>query len=166
MTRTKHETHTIQTWPGGASFEYRGDPDGPANQKSLRAGYYQARVPCRAPNCGWGGFIPNPNHVTPCQSCASTGYVDNPRKNPWRKGTADEWRTIRTAIRAELYARNYVLCCVSSLVDDLIKAAGSGELTGDLAEGFGDDEIRNIYRDTSDWTVEQCRDYINEHGDI
>jgi len=33
------ETRTIQTWPGGQSFEYRGDPFGPADQRTLRAGH-------------------------------------------------------------------------------------------------------------------------------
>lgn len=129
MTRTKRETTTIQTWPGGQSFEYRGDPDGPSNQRSLRAGYYR----------GEG-------------------------RNPWRKGTEEEWRTIRIAVRAEMYARRDVLQCVSALVDDLIKAANSGDLSGDLAEGFGYDEIRGLYRDTDNFTADECREYADEHG--
>jgi hypothetical protein len=36
MTRRHTETNTIQTWPSGASFTYRGDPHGPENQRSLR----------------------------------------------------------------------------------------------------------------------------------
>lgn len=124
------ETRTIQIWPGGASYEYTGDPDGPAEQKQLRKGFTRSE----------GG------------------------SNRWRAGTAEEWRTIRVALRAEMYAQRDVLQCVSSLIDDLIKAANSGELRGDLAEGFGYDEIRNLYKDPSDWTLEQCQDYANDHG--
>lgn len=130
MTRKRQETRTIQLWPGGESFEYRGDPDGPDNQKSLRK-----------------------------------GYASRDETNPWRKGTADEWRKIRINLRAEMYGRRDVLGCDSSLVDDLIKAASSGIDVRDLAEGFSYDEIRNIYKDPSDWTLEQCRDYVREHGD-
>lgn len=39
MTRTTRHTTTIQTWPGGTSYEYRGDLDGPINQRSLRGGH-------------------------------------------------------------------------------------------------------------------------------
>lgn len=121
------ETRTIQTWPSGASYEYRGDLDGPAEQRQLRKGY--------------------------------------DRDAPWRAGTAEEWRTIRVALRAEMYAQRDVLRCVSALVDDLIKAANGGELRGDLAEGFSYDEIRGLYKDPSDWTVEECRDYVRDLGD-
>lgn len=200
MTRssTRKETHTIQTWPGGASFEYRGDPDGPANQKSLRAGHYQARLRCAGdcrrtwvedgqlylqgsaaplssvfvdvcddPRAGKhcvGDPLNYPERVSLCQLCKGEGWTDNPKRNPWRKGTDEEWRTIRIALRAELYARNYIQACASALVDDLIKAASSGELSGDLAEGFGYDAIRGLYKNPSDWTAEQCRDYIRDYS--
>lgn len=81
----------------------------------------------------------------------------------WRDGTAEEWRKIRIALRAELYAANYIKGCDSAIVDDLIKAAGSGELSGDLREAFSYDEIRNIYADPSDWDAERCREYANDH---
>ena len=130
MTRTKREVRSIQTWPGGQVFTYRGDPDGPANTRSLRV----------------------------------TSYNGEPQK-PWRKGTADEWRTIKIALRAEIYADRDILCCDSSLVDDLIKAAGCGDpRNGDLAEAFSYDEIRNLYRDPSDWDATQCREYAEEQG--
>lgn len=198
MTRTRKETRTIQTWPSGKSFEYRGDPDGPANQKSLRAGHYAAHQRCTADcwalrwsdgaavlpghgvvpgvsrgddrvgrNCivrevpgGVAGFV-----VEICPMCKGEGYTPNPEKNPWRKGTDDEWRTIRIALRAELYQRNYIHRNLTALVTDLMEAANSGELRGDLAEGFGYDEIRGLYKDPSDWTLEQCRDYVRDLGD-
>lgn len=168
MTRTKGETRTIQTWPGGASFEYRGDPDGPPNQRSLRAGHYQARVRCTVPGCEWyytprrtaaPDELPTP---TPCATCDNTGYINNPTRNPWRKGTADEWRTIRIALRAELYQRNMILACMSSLVGDLLTAAS--EIGGDLGEAFEIDQIRNVYRDFSDADADTCRAYASDHG--
>ena len=80
----------------------------------------------------------------------------------WRAGTADEWRQIEIATLAQIYADRDVLCCDSSLVDDLIKSAWDS--TGDLAEGFRAEEIRGLYRDPSDWTLEQCRDYLSDYG--
>lgn len=124
----KRETRTIQTWPGGASYEYRGDPDGPAKQRQLRPGYN--------------------------------------REARWRPGTEDEWRQIRIELRAEIYGDRDILGCDSALVDDLIKAAGVyGGKHSDLLDGFSYEEIRNIYKDPSDWTLEQCRDYIRDLGD-
>lgn len=196
--RSQRETKTIQTWPGGQSFEYRGDPDGPANQKSLRAGHYQAMVRCPSdcrvvwledgelftqgsaapvssvyvnpsddPRAGkhcLGDPVNYPERFHICSYCKGAGHVKNPKTNPWRKGTADEWRKIRISLRAEIYWSQNGLGCDSSLVDDLIKAASSGEVSGDLAEGFGYDEIRNIYADPSDWDAEQCREYAEDNG--
>ncbi len=126
--RKTRPTKTLQLWPGGRSLEYRGDPDGPANQKSLRD--------------------PGRN-----------GQPDG----RWRKGTADEWRQIRIEERAEMYQRNYILACQSSLVGDLIRHASEGE-RGDLSEGFAIDEIRNMYRDFSDADAATCREYADDHG--
>lgn len=124
----KRESRSLQVWPGGASFTYRGDPDGPADQKELKRGYgHEAK--------------------------------------DWRPGTPEEWRQIRIELRAELYGERDILGCDSSLVGDLIRAANSGELSpGDLAEGFEYDNMRGIYADPSDWTIEQCRDWLEDHG--
>lgn len=216
MTRTKGKhvsTTTIQIWPGGKSVEYRGEIDGPANQRSLRAGHYSARIACRgADSCeritrsyrgdtpgAWGayfsdgdlGYLTVPDddprignyciavvtgtgrdqhaELTICPACKGTGFADNPVKNPWRKGTADEWRAVRIEVRAELYGSRDVLGCDSALVDDLIKAANGGELRNDgrdgLREGFDyDSNIRNIYRDCSEFDAAQCREYASDEG--
>jgi hypothetical protein len=191
MTRRPTTTTTIQTWPGGQSFEYRGDPDGPANQRSLRQGHYQGRIRCEndcrqvrrayhegeeltdprlaeldGKYCTWDasreGWLAT---AQVCPTCKGDGYVPNPKRNPWREGTVDEWRAIRREIRAGMYADRDVLGCDSALVDDLIKAAAGGELErGDLAEGFGYDEIRNLYADPGDWGLEQCREYLSDYG--
>lgn len=41
--RSARETTTIQTWPSGRSYTFRGDPHGPANQRSLREGHNPKR---------------------------------------------------------------------------------------------------------------------------
>lgn len=89
----------------------------------------------------------------------------NSSLEPWRPGTPEEWRKIEVETLAKIYADRDVLCCDSSLVDDLIKSANSGDrYVPDLAEGFSDEEIRGLYRDPSDWTLEQCRDYLSDYG--
>lgn len=111
---------TIQIWPNGHSYTYRGDVHAPSIE--IRDG------------------------------------------DAWRTATADEHRTIKINVLAEIYGNRDILGCDSALVDDLIKAAGGGDLTGDLAVGFGYDEIRNLYADPSTWTVDECREYASEHG--
>lgn len=118
---------TIQTWPSGKSYEYRGDIDGPAELRTLR----------------------------------------DPRRNEtpasdWRAGTPAEWRDVRIAVRAEMYQRRDILRCQSSLVDDLIKL--SSDRAGELADAFSYDNVDNIYKDPTDWTADQCREYISDHG--
>lgn len=114
-------SRTIQTWPDGYSYTYRGDEHGPLEQFEI----------CR--------------------------------NGLWRIATADEQRTIRVALRAEMYAANYIKGCDSSLVDALIEAANSGEISSDLANAFSVDELRNLYADPSDWDAAQCRAYADEH---
>ncbi len=36
----------------------------------------------------------------------------------------------------------------------------------ECAAAFGDDEIENLYPDSSDWTIEQCRQWLEEHAEI
>jgi hypothetical protein len=192
-------TTTLQCWPDGRSYEYRGDLHGPASQRSLRDGRYQPRLRCPAPcfrvhrdNADGYGVSPSERAVDEirkdgrvwadprmgaycvttgglsdgavvlCPSCKGAGYVDNPKRNPWRKGTAAEWRAIRINVLANMYADRDVLCCDSSLITDLL-ALGSEE-RGDLARAFSVDSIENEYADPSDWDAETCRDYIREHS--
>lgn len=89
----------------------------------------------------------------------------NSSDEPWRHGTVEEWRQIEIETLAKIYADRDVLCCDSALVDDLIKSANSGDrYVPDLAEGFQYEEIRNLYRDPSDWTLEKCREYLSDYG--
>lgn len=58
------------------------------------------------------------------------------------------------------FIRNNVLGCQSSLVTDLL---GAGLSIGtDLGKAFGIDEIEGLYPDPSDWSAEQCREYIED----
>jgi hypothetical protein len=174
MTRKRTDTHTIQLWPGGQSIEYRGDPDGPKNQRSLRDGHYQDHIRCTA-GCvmgPWGHHKRVKVHLGPdkklCNSCAGSGWVKNPTAHHWRKGTPDEWRQIRINLRAEIYWRNEGKGCDSALVDDLIKAANCGswgrDEVQDLARAFSYDEIRNLYADPSEWDAARCREYAENNG--
>jgi hypothetical protein len=123
-------------------------------------------LPERDPRFGRScvGVFAEPADPKVCPTCGGEGHLKNPKRNPWRKGTPAEWRQIRISLRAELYWRQNGYGCDSSLVSDLISAANSGELSGDLSDGFGYDEIRNLYADPSDWDADQCREYAEEHG--
>lgn len=115
------ETTTIQTWPGGASYTYRGDIHGPAEQRSLRSAY-------------WRG---------------------DDADNPWREGTAEEWRAIKVSTLAQIYADRDVLACQSSLIDDLIKAE---------FEGFQTDDIEGLYPNVAEWDADKCRAWLDDRG--
>lgn len=117
---TKGEPRTLQTWPIGKSYTFRGD--------------------------------------------VHDDMIEIREGDTWRTATADEHRQIKIAVLAEMYADRDVLACDSVLVDDLIKAAMSGELSGDLTDAFSYDEIRGLYADPSDWDAEQCREYAEENG--
>lgn len=120
------DTHTLQCWPGGASFTYQGDIHGPASQRRLRA--------------------------------RTNGNEREPR---WRKGTADEWRQIRIAVQAEIYSDRDILCCQSSLVDDILKRSHE---RGEAFEDITYDDIQNQYPDPDGWTLEECREYASDRG--
>ncbi len=66
-----------------------------------------------------------------------------------------EQREIHANILAERYAANEIHCCQSSLVDSLI---------ADDRAGFTADDIENVYRDFSESTLRECREYMEENG--
>ena len=178
MTR---ETHTIQTWPSGQGFDYRGDPNGPADQRQLRTRHKQLDPSdWGAPECLlWlAEHTQEPNHyasrahdwagevkrfaeyeeVDPGEweqdavQDLQRGVVERMEALSWRDGEQAEWRQILHSRQAERYSDVEIYYCDSSLVDDLIKATGCGELANrnlvaesagsTLAEGFSYDEIR------------------------
>lgn len=68
---------------------------------------------------------------------------------------AETQDTIHANLLAESYVRNEVLCCDSALVD---------ELSRKCMGGFMIEDWENLYPDPSSWTVEECREYIEDHG--
>jgi hypothetical protein len=80
----------------------------------------------------------------------------------WRKATTEEQRAIDIEERAELFLERDILCCDSSLVSELIQHAY--DLPRDLQEAFNLEECVNLRPDPSDWNLDQCRDYLNDHG--
>lgn len=56
---------------------------------------------------------------------------------------------------AERLQEQDVLACQSALVDDLLKT--------DM-DGFGIDDLENLYPDPDGWTYEQCKEYASDHG--
>jgi hypothetical protein len=51
----------------------------------------------------------------------------------------------------------------SSLIGDLLKLADCMGGNDDLAAAFSIDNIENLYPNPEDWTVEQCREYLNDY---
>ena len=69
--------------------------------------------------------------------------------------------------RAEALLQHDVHCCQSALVDSLLKLSGESFTLDDnreLAGAFGWEEVENLYPDPSDWTVKQCREYLDDYG--
>ena len=56
---------------------------------------------------------------------------------------------------AESLFRNDVLACQSCLVDELLK---------ENREGFQPEDIENIFADPEEWTLDKCRDWLDDHG--
>lgn len=73
-----------------------------------------------------------------------------------RPATERENRDIQANCLAQNYHDRDLLCNDSSLITDL---------TEKEFEGFTVDDIEGIYANTSEWTLQQCYDYIAEHGD-
>lgn len=172
MTRKGHQdTKTLQVWPGGESYTYRGDLWGPEGRRSLRAAGTGELTRCNAPAVRYGanGYRVCQAHVTdqtPHPLTEDWQRCDAQIVPKWRKGTAEEWRRIRVEARAERLQREEIYCCDSALVDELIKLAGSlaGESSDGIAGAFGYEEIRNLYADPSEWDAAQCREYAEENG--
>jgi hypothetical protein len=69
--------------------------------------------------------------------------------------------------RAQALLDHDVFCCQSALVDDLLKTLCETPMTDgnhDIIVGFAIDEIENLYPDPSDWTLKECREYLDDCG--
>lgn len=136
-TNTTPQEKSIQVvWPSGKSYRVRGEGD------RLEILYvYDSTGNCRP-----------------------ASYNESPRPGDERQGIYFEWlpptqeerREIEIEERAEIYQRRDVLCCDSHFVE---------ELRDHEFPGFSIDDIEGVYTDTSEWTVQDCLDYLDEQGE-
>lgn len=99
-------------------------------------------------------------------SVMSRGNVNGPRLEiregkVWRRTTSSERHAIKTEELAEAYAEHDILCCDSVLVDEF---ASEQTILSGVAEAFSIENWENLYPDPSDWTVEQCREWLQDMG--
>lgn len=91
-----------------------------------------------------------------------------------RERTADGWGEWRTPTPAELWTVKVqdtaarilaqdVYHVDSCLVDDLLKH--SDELPGDLGQEWNWENVRGLTVDPDGWDLEQCREYLEDHGE-
>lgn len=69
--------------------------------------------------------------------------------------------------RAEALAEREIYPCQSCLVDALLKLEGEDFTRDDnrsFASEWGIEAIENLYPDPSDWTMEDCREYLDDRG--
>lgn len=129
----KHETHTIQVWPSGRGYEYRGNS-----------------------NYGFPGTGGDERRLRANTQCGGT-------LSRWRKGKASEWAELLVELRVNRYIEIEVLKCDSMLVSDLLQH-GSECSHGDMDREWSYDEVTNLYPDPGDWTYDQCREWLDDHG--
>lgn len=84
-----------------------------------------------------------------------TGEYPHYRGENGKEFPEAEQDELQAQLLAENYVNNEILCCDSSLV---------GELMAKEFDGFTIDDMENLYPDPSDWGVEECREYIEDHG--
>lgn len=80
----------------------------------------------------------------------------------WTTPDAETVRDIRIQELAEIYLARDVWHCDSSLVDDCLKMAG--EHSGEFFQEWSWDNVVNVYADPSEWTVEQCKEWLDDNG--
>lgn len=81
-----------------------------------------------------------------------------------RTATPTEAHEIRREVLAKIYADRDVLACQSYLVDSLLSLGMQGILQGSDIDDFQWDSVENPYPDPDDWTLQECKDYCDEHG--
>lgn len=75
-----------------------------------------------------------------------------------RPATPEEARDIRIEELANGYIEQNIYCNDTSLVDDLIEQQGG---IGGLC-GFSDDDIENLSPDSGEWSIEECREWLDD----
>lgn len=105
---------------------------------------------------------PSGASITYRESADGVYYVK--QDGEWNEATPQQKRSIRIEEIAERLADREVYCCDSSLVDDMMKAAQTGELDRPYADEWAFEDIANLTPDPSDWDLEECREYLDENG--
>lgn len=72
------------------------------------------------------------------------------------EATSNENKLIQAEFLAEKWVETEILCCQSSLVDHLMKMEHP-------LDGFSWDDIENLYEDTTEFSLEECKDYLLEY---
>jgi hypothetical protein len=84
------------------------------------------------------------------------------KHGPWHKPTPEEYRAVRIEQIAEDFADRGIMCCDSSLVSDAMQLSDSGE--GELGEEFSYENVKNLRPDPDEWTIEQCKEWLEDKG--
>jgi hypothetical protein len=105
---------------------------------------------------------PNGGNVTFSGDSAPGGKLEiqDDRMPAWRPATEQERHDVHREVMARTYAERDVLCCDSSLVDDLLKLEDR-----EVGAEFCYDEIRGLYPNPEWWTASECRNWIDDNHD-
>lgn len=103
-----------------------------------------------------------------CDGPSGRAYVRSSREESWALPDAKTARDVEVNRLALKYQQAEIYFCDSSLVSDLLAWGDSndrgGEQGGGIADNFTADMIENLYPDPTDWTMEQCKEWMEEHG--
>lgn len=80
----------------------------------------------------------------------------------WRKATDAERRAIEVEEQAERYVDQEILCNDSSLVSDALREAGDSR--SEFAKEWEWENVKNSRTNPEEWGVEECRDWLKDHG--
>lgn len=78
--------------------------------------------------------------------------------------TPMEQREIQAQLLAERYLERDIVYCQTYLVEGMLKLGMSEDLRQYDMEDFSYDDIVNLYPDPEEWTIEQCREYLEDQG--
>lgn len=84
-----------------------------------------------------------------------SGQYPHYRDEPGAEFPTDEQKRIQAHLLAEQYLEHEIYCNQAALVDALISAQH---------DGFTVDDINGLYRDFSDASIGECREYLNDIG--
>jgi len=86
--------------------------------------------------------------------------VKSKREDEWQEPTMEMRRKIHIEELAEMYMERDILHCDSCLVTDLMECcSGHG-----VPKGFDYENVTNLYVSPDNWGVEECKDWLEEHG--